>query len=330
MKYIFKGNAMSEFPLKKKELKIGILGYTEGNGHPYSWSAMFNGYDKELMERECPFPVIPEYLSKQPKHTFGIEGARITHICCTGYEGIERAKHVARCSLIDHIVERPEDMIGEVDAVICATDNGNEHVERCRPFFEAGLPMFIDKPLVNTEEDLRTFIQWRKEGKRFITSSSLRYAKEYEPYYASTYELGKLMYICSTMAKKWEEYGIHAIEQMHPILGHGFVSVQNTGTYEQAHVHLRHSSGCVVDIPMGVGMVPCGIMMMGTKGSTHVQCKDSYYAFKKQLDLFVNWLRTGEEPVDFEDSVEMMKIVIAGIRSREENGRVVYLDEIKV
>ena len=53
-------------------------------------------------------------------------------------------------------------------------------------------------------------------------------------------------------------------------------------------------------------------------------------AFKKQLDLFVNWLRTGIEPVDFDDTLEMMKIVIAGIKSREENGRVVKLDEIKV
>ena len=65
-----------------------------------------------------------------------------------------------------------------------------------------------------------------------------------------------------------------------------------------------------------------------TKGSTYLESKDSYYAFKKQLDLFVNWLRTGVEPVDFADTVEMMKIVIAGIRSREEGGRVVYLDEI--
>ena len=37
------------FPLGNKELKIGILGFTEGNGHPYSWSAMFNHYDKEEM-----------------------------------------------------------------------------------------------------------------------------------------------------------------------------------------------------------------------------------------------------------------------------------------
>lgn len=321
---------MSDFPLKDKELKIGILGYTEGNGHPYSWSAMFNGYNKEIMEKECPFPVIPDYLGKQPAETLGIKGAKITHICCTGFEGIERARHVAKASLIENVVECPEDMIGEVDAVICATDNGNEHVDRCKTFLDAGIPMFIDKPLINTEEDLKTFIKWRKEGKKFITSSCLRYAKEYEPYYASTYELGKLMYICSPMSKRWEEYGIHAVEQMYPILGKGFISVQNTGVYEQAQVHLVHKNGCRVDIPQGVGMAGAGILLIGTKGSNYIQCKDSYYAFKKQLDLFVKWLRTGEEPVDFNDTIEMMKIIIAGLRSRNENGRVVLLDEINV
>ena len=62
----------------------------------------------------------------------------------------------------------------------------------------------------------------------------------------------------------------------------------------------------------------------------HILLRDicHLFVFKKQLDLFVRWLRTGEEPVDFADTVEMMKIVIAGIRSREEGGRVVYLDEI--
>ena len=321
---------MSDFPLKKKELKIGILGYTEGNGHPYSWSAMFNGYNKEFMEKECPFPVIPEYLGKQPKETFGMEGVKITHICCTGYEGIERARHIAKASLIENVVERPEDMIGQVDAVICATDKGDEHVERCKPFLDAGIPMFIDKPLINKEEDLKTFVKWKKEGKKFITSSSMRYAKEFEPYYQTTYEMGKLMYICSPMAKKWEEYGIHAVEAMYPLLGKGFVSAQNTGTKEQSQVHLIHESGCRVDIPQGVGMVGAGILMIGTRGNNYVQCKDSYYAFKKQLDLFVNWLRTGEEPVKFEDTVEMMKIIVAGLRSREEGGRIVRLDEIDV
>lgn len=316
------------FPLGNKEIKIGILGMTEGNGHPYSWSAMFNGYTKEYMD-QCEFPAIPGYLYKQPEHTFGIEGAKITHICCTGYAEREMAEKMAKASNIPNVVDDPLELIGKVDAVICATDIGAEHIERCKPFLDAGIPMFIDKPLVDNEEDLKTFIKWRNEGKKFISSSSMRYCKEFEPFYNNgTYELGKLMYICSPMPKKYETYGIHALEAMYPLLGPGFVSAQNTGTYEQTMVHLKHSSGCCVDIPMGIGMAGAGITVIGTAGSRYLEAGDSYRAFKKQLDLFVHWLRTGEEPVPFEHTVELMKLVIAGLRSREEGGRVVELSEI--
>ncbi len=318
---------MQTFPLGDKELKIGILGMTEGNGHPYSWSAMFNGFDMQYMA-ECPFPVIPAYLKKQPPHTIGIPGAHITHICCTGYAGRDMAEHMAKASHIPNVVDDPLEMLGQVDAVICATDIGDEHIERCKPFLDAGIPMFIDKPLVNTEKDLQTFVRWRKEGKQFLSSSCMRYSKELEPYYASPYHLGKLMYVCSPMSKKWETYGIHAIEAVYPLLGPGFVSVQNTGTYEQAQVHLIHESGCRVDIPQGIGMAGAGMQIVGTDDYVYVDCKDSYYSFKKQLDLFVHWLRTGEEPYPFDETIELMKIIIAGLRSREEGGRVVALSEI--
>ena len=190
--------------------------------------------------------------------------------------------------------------------------------------------MFIDKPLVNSEEDLRTFVKWHDDGAQFLTSSSMRYCKEYEPYYANHYELGELMYICSPMSKKYETYGIHALESMYPLLGPGFVSVQSTGTYERSMMHILHEGGCAVDIPQGIGMAGAGILMIGSKGSNYIQCRDSYYAFKKQLDLFVHWLRTGEEPFPFAQSVELMKMVVAGLRSRKEGGRVVKLSEIDV
>ncbi len=34
---------------------LGIIGMSPGNGHPYSWAAIFNGYNKEKMAK-CPFP----------------------------------------------------------------------------------------------------------------------------------------------------------------------------------------------------------------------------------------------------------------------------------
>ena len=83
---------------------------------------MFNGYDRELMTKECPYAGIPQYLNKEPAATLTIPGAKVTHICCVG-EGGFTAEHVARCSLIPNVVARPEDVIGQVDAVIIASPN---------------------------------------------------------------------------------------------------------------------------------------------------------------------------------------------------------------
>jgi hypothetical protein len=309
------------------ELKIGIMGMTEGNGHPYSWSAMYNGFDKEHMDA-CPFAGIPAYLNKQPPETIGIKGAHITHVYCNDKKD---AEDVSRCSLVPHVVERPEDMIGQVDAVICATDIGSEHVERCRPFMEAGVPMFIDKPMVDNEKDLQTFVKWFDEGKHFVSSSSARYVKSMEPFYANHYELGRLMYICQPMCKKWETYGIHALEEVFPLLGEGFVSVQNTGTFERNMVHITHSSGCDVHIPLSAGMYGAFgcTLLIGSVNHQIISDNDSYYSFKKQMDLFVRFLRTGERPMPFSETIELMKLIIAGIKSREEGGRKVLLSEIK-
>jgi hypothetical protein len=222
-------------------------------------------------------------------------------------------------------------MIGVLDAVICATDIGHEHVERCRPFIAAGIPMFIDKPMVDNEKDLQIFVRWRDQGKHFISSSSMRYTKSMEPFYKNHYEIGKLMYICQPMCKKWETYGIHALESVFPLLGEGFYSVRNTGDADRNMVHIKHSSGCDVHIPLSLGMYGSfGItLLVGSIGNKIITDSDSYYSFKKQMDNFVHYLRIGEEPFPFTETKELMKMVIGGVMSREQGGREVLLSEIK-
>ncbi|MBP3582508.1 MAG: Gfo/Idh/MocA family oxidoreductase [Clostridia bacterium] len=308
-----------------KEFKIAMLGMVDGNGHPYSWSAMFNGYNKDEMEN-CPFPVIPRYLEKEPAESFGVRGAKITHVWC---DDPEDAKKVAAASLIPNIVEKPEDVIGEVDAVIVATDKGWEHVWRCKPFIDAGLPIFIDKPLADNVDDLNQFIKWYKAGHRIMSSSSLRYTKEYIPYMISTHELGELRYINMTMPKSWERYGIHALEPVFCITGPGYVSVRNTGSENNNILHLKHKDGIDVNLAVIYDCAGSPLKIMGTKGSVSVPSADSYYSFHKQLDVFVEYLETDVRPYPFEDTIELMMIIIAGIRSREEGGREVTLDEIR-
>jgi len=134
-----------DFPYRNKKLRIGIIGMTEGNGHPYSWSAIFNGYNRNQMKQN-PFPSIYTYLESQPEYTFGIPGAKVSHVYC---DQKRDAENIQRCSLVDYVVDHPEDMIGLVDAVIIATDIGSEHLVRSKPFIEAGVPLLIDKPLVD-------------------------------------------------------------------------------------------------------------------------------------------------------------------------------------
>jgi len=312
--------------VKRDEIRLAMLGMVEGNGHPYSWSAIFNGYDEEAMA-SCPYPVIPEYLGKEPKETLQIPGARVTHIWT---DDPAQAQHVARCSLIPNVVATDTDVIGQVDAVIVATDKGYEHVDRCRPFVEAGLPLFVDKPMVDNAQDLRVFCDWIGQDRAIMSSSCMRYCKEYMPYRASTHELGELRYVSISTPKSWERYGIHALEGMYPILGPGFISVRNTGTAERSIVHLKHERGVDVLVAACKDMFGAfGVLTLcGTAGHAQVTMKDTFYAFKSQLAEFIRYLRTGTRPFAFDETVELMKLLIAGIQSRQESGREVFLAEI--
>lgn len=311
------------------DLRLAILGSSVGNGHPYSWSAILNGYDRELMTRECPFPGIPDYLNLEAPETMHIPGARITHVHCAGDGGFT-AEHVARCARIPHVVKSPEDVIGEVDAVLVATDRGSEHVERCRPFVEAGIPVFVDKPLATSEQDLATFQRWVNDGRAIMSSSSMRYAKEFEPYRSSTRNLGDLRYVSITSPKSWEAYGIHALEAVYPIVGPGFLSVRNIGTPEANIVHMRHTLG--IDVVAAVSADMFGgfgyLQLSGTHDTVQLRSRDAYYSFKAQLEAFVTYVRTGVRPFPFEETAELVKLVIGGLRSRDEGGREVLLEEL--
>ena len=309
-------------------IRLGIIGMTPGNGHPYSWSAMFNKYDKKAMTEECPFAGIPVYLNKEDYDTIGIPGARV---CCVYCNDRKDAEHVSRLSLIPEVVDRPEDMIGKVDAVIIATDIGSEHVGRARPFLDAGLPLFIDKPLCDNLADLNFFRNAVKNGAKLCSSSSLRYCKEYLPFQnGHIREVGELRLITMNMAKYWETYGIHALEAVYPIAGPGFLSVCNTGDAKHNIVHLKHKNSFDVVIACIADMIyDPTLTIAGTKDVLRIQSKDSYTSFRTQLVKFVEYLRTGERPCPFAETEELMQLVIAGIESRKRGGAEVFLEEFK-
>ncbi len=314
------------------DIKLAMLGMVDGNGHPYSWSAIINGGFNEEEMKKCPYPVIYDYLSKEPRENLGIQGAVVTHIWC---DNPDDAISVAKASFIPNVVSRPEDVLGEVDAVIIPTDRGNEHVERAKLFIEKGVPVFIDKPLADNEEDLRQFVKWVNEGKMILSSSCMRYAREFSEYRDNKRLeklVGKINYISITTPKTWERYGIHALEAVYPILKPGFYSVRNSGNHERNIVHIKHDSGADLVIAAIKEMHGAfgNLFIGGTEGKVYRDFEDTFYAFKSQLEAFVEYLKTGKRPFPFEETVELMKIIIAGIKSRDNGGAEILLKDIDI
>lgn len=305
------------------EIRLAMLGMIEGNGHPYSWSGIINGYNPEAMA-QCPYAAIPAYMGRQSLDSVRIPGARVTHIWTD--DPVDAPK-VAAASLIENVVTQPEDVIGQVDGVVIATDDGTDHVRRARPFVEAGLPVFVDKPMATNLEELRQFLEWHRAGHILLSTSGMRYAPEMRADFSA---LGDLRWITSFTCKTWERYGIHALEAVEPLIGPGFLTVTTHGGENGDIVHLTHRSG--VRVTLGALHDAYGsfgaVHLYGTKGELALKLTDTYHAFRGQLVAWIDMLRTGQRPLPFEETVELMTVIIAGIRSREQGGRTVAISDI--
>ena len=233
-------------------------------------------------------------------------------------------------SVTDFMISVKRDQLGVTlpfDAVIIATDIGSEHIKRAKPFIEAGLPLFIDKPLCDHRADLEYFTKLFESGYPLLSSSSLRYCKEIRPYYhGATRELGELRLIQYGMPKKWETYGIHTLEAVYPIVGPGFYSVRNTGTARRNIVHIKHKSGVdllLTGIYDQAGPIP--LIITGNSQNAVIYTHDSYNSFRDQLVAFIPFLRTGERPFPWQETVDLMKLLIGGIESREQGGKEILI-----
>jgi len=310
--------------MSDSELRIAMLGMVDGNGHPFSWSAIINGKFDEKTMADCGYPVIPQYLAAN-KEKLGIPGVRVTHVWT---DNPEDAKKVSKASFVEHVVDKPEDVIGKVDAVCIATDIGDEHIRRAKPFIDAGIPVFIDKPLADNKNDLLQFIKWYREGKPILSSSCMRYAVEIEELKRAS--VGKLCLATGFTCKSWARYGIHALEGLYQLTGPGFIGVRDIGQMDKHTVHLKHVSGAEAiiwayyDCYGGFG----SYQIIGDKGAAFTKFSDSFTSFKRQLESFVNFLRTKTPPFPCEETFELIAIIAAAQQSLQEGGREVLLTEI--
>lgn len=303
-------------------IRLAFLGTNEGNGHIFSWSAIINGdFDKELM-KECGYPVIYQYLTAQKKENLGIKGAKVTHVWT---EDKSYSGKVAKTTFIDNVVDNPEDVIGRVDAVVITTDIGSKHLKLAKPFIEKDIPVFIDKPLTDNEDDLKKFEEYFRENKPVLSSSSLRYAKEIENLKIDRKEIE---FVSVIMCKDWERYGVHAVEGIYKILGGGIESVFKIGEDKINSFHILWKNGKKAEVQMVYNSRIFGrFFIFGEKDTIEIGTNDYFYMFKKQMETFIKFIKERKYPYSPFETIEITKTIIAGIKSGKLK-RKVKLEEI--
>ena len=291
-------------------MRLGVLGLSPGNGHPYSWAAIINGYDPAAMAT-CPFPVIPEYLGHRSFPDDALPGARVTHVW-TQDKAV--SEHVAAAARIPSVVAEPTEMIGAVDGILLARDDAENHRAMARPFLEAGLPVYVDKPLAFDIPEARRILAHQVRPGQVFSCSALRYADEFRLSPEDREALGTIRHVTGITPKAWETYAIHPVDAALGVLGSQgriFDAVRTVGE-DRTVLSLEWESGLTGTFSsLGAAAAPIAIEVFGEGGSRRMVFSDAFSAFREALRRFVegaNTPRVGHEA----EILEALAVVEAG------------------
>lgn len=292
-------------------LKLGVIGLSPGNGHPYSWSAIFNGYDPQQMEN-CGFPVIPLYLARQRFPDDAIAEARVTH--CWAQSG-DIARHLAGAALIPNVVDRFTDMLGEVDGVLLARDDAETHLEFAAPFLEAGVPIYIDKPLALSSAEAVRLLDLQRYPGQLFSCSALRYAREFQLPDAERARLGRLRQIHATVPKDWDKYAVHVIEPALLLAGRSGTIGRTRVWRTEDSTTLAASLGDGLQLlvsTVGAAQSPLALRLMGELGWTDLVFQDAFSAFRSALSEFVQGILHRDVRIEPAFMLEVVGLIEAG------------------
>jgi hypothetical protein len=297
-------------------IKLGVIGMSEGNGHPYSWSAIFNGYDRTAME-ECGFPVIPRYLEQQKWPEATIKGAEVVSVWT---QNRQLSEHIAQASRIGHVADSLDEMAAEVDAVLLARDDAVNHYQFAEEFLAAGKPIYIDKPIALSKSTFEQLYELEQYPGQIFTCSALRYSTELSVSDTDIEALGEIREIVAFTPKSWHKYAVHIVEPVLKLLPDGDTPVR----FNSRRGDLHDESGCLsvhwqsgvhtTFYAMGASVTNISIRIHGTRGWKELVFTDSFTAFRAALQDFVDGIatRSVRSPKAFNSRV--VELLEAGVK----------------
>ncbi len=221
------------------------------------------------------------------------------------------------------IVDDIRTLCSKVDAVLLESIDGRKHLEQVRAVFEAGLPVFIDKPLAASLEDAREIVRLgKKHGVPWWSASNVRYHAAADkvrlpmPHGVITWGPAPFE---PTHHLDLSWYGIHPVELLFSLMGTGCQSVTRTYT-EGAGVIVGTWKGGRLGTVRAIrdGKRGYGAIVYGDK---EIKVADSVGAAYPQLMReVVKFFGTRVPPVSNEETLEIFAFMDAALRSKENGG----------
>ena len=295
-------------------LRVGVIGLSEGNGHPFSFAAIVNGYH-EAGWPGAGWDVIWRYLRERDPAEFGFPGVSVTHAWTQ--DAAVTAKLCKACR-IPHAAAEPTDFIGQVDAVLLARDDFELHAGLAFPLLEAGLKVFVDKPLALDETNLERFTPYLQRG-QLMSCSGFRYARELDALRSRNLDLGELRLVRGAVLNDFERYGIHLLEAVCAATRQLPVCVSPVPA-RHASVAITLADGTLFQLD-ALGDVPKTFQLdfWGTKGQLSVELQDNFSAFRRTLGHFFTMCGTQRPVIPPEETLRLMHTLIAGRNALNEN-----------
>ncbi|QYM79062.1 Gfo/Idh/MocA family oxidoreductase [Horticoccus luteus] len=234
------------------------------------------------------------------------------------------------------IADSIEDVVAASDAILLTSLDGRVHREQFARVAAAGpgKPVFLDKPFALTEADARAiFATAKAHDVPLFSSSSLRFT-------------GALTRVVTAETKRtvrgadfhgpvaleptnpgffW--YGIHAVEMLYATMGRGCGSVRCVTTEHYDLVTATWADGRIGTVRGNrTGNYEFHGLVHFEKHSAHVNVQTETKGFFTCLaEAVLEFVRTRQAPVDPEETIELVRFIVAANESRANGGREVTL-----
>lgn len=251
-----------------------------------------------------------------------------------------QAQEKANQMQIPEVVTSPDEAVSGVDLVMVCNRYGDDHPAPARLALAAGIPTFVDKPFANDFADVQALVKLATEkGTPLFSCSAVRYAVEVLELQPKLATFGALNLAVTSgpavgdfpnpRARHPFFYGSHPVELLHTLLGGGAETV-TTRRSERCDVGLiAYADGRqgVINLLHKSPSLYHGVVY-GEEGWGEIDIRNWDDFYVGTLERIISMAETGTPPFPIEWAVEVMAILTALIRSAENGGQTIRLNEL--